>query len=232
MQKVILATPDGQEVSTTNPLPVHDLTGGGGGGGGAYTIADGADVALGATIDAPSSPTAASTVAPETGIGLWKGIKNVLILIKDALGIKTGAAVVTDADGTVQQYLRGIVKLIVAGLTIKIDQVTAGANHVEIVGMAVPATMTPYNLELTLAVTEYSQALPANCLKFHFQCRTANEVRWQIVTGKVAGPTAPYLTLKAGQPYDSPDINQGASPSTLYFASATAGVVMEIVAWT
>ena len=95
----------------------------------------------------------------------------------------------------------------------------------------VVATPTDYNLTLTNADTEYSQAMPANCRRFEFQCRTEVTVRHAVVTGKVAASTAPFLTLKAGDYYDSGPINQGASPSTLYFASATAGVIMEIRAW-
>jgi hypothetical protein len=93
------------------------------------------------------------------------------------------------------------------------------------------ATPTVYNLTLTNANTEYSQAMPANCRGFEFLCRTAFDCRFAFVTGKVATPTAPYMTLKSGYVYSSPDLSQGASPSTLYFASATAAVVMEIMAW-
>lgn len=32
---------------------------------------------------------------------------------QDAIGVKTGAAVITDADGTIQQYLRGLVSLLI-----------------------------------------------------------------------------------------------------------------------
>lgn len=91
---------------------------------------------------------------------------------------------------------------------------------------------TIYNVTLTSADTEYSQAMPENCRFFEFQCRTAFAVRYAYVTGKVATPTAPYMTLKSGNYYYSPVISQAATPSTLYLASAQAGVVVEIVAWT
>jgi len=101
------------------------------------------------------------------------------------------------------------------------------------VGKIDPVTATPtvYNVTLTTANTEYSLALPANCRGFEFQCRTEATVRFAFATGKVATPTAPYMTLKAGDYYVSPPINQGAAPSTLYFASATAGVEMEAIPW-
>lgn len=94
------------------------------------------------------------------------------------------------------------------------------------------ATPIPYNVTLTSADTEYSQAMPDDCRGFEFQCRTEHDVRYAFVAGKVAGPTAPYLTLKAGDYYYSPPIFQDGTPSTLYLASATAGVIVEILAWT
>lgn len=109
--------------------------------------------------------------------------------------------------------------------------ISAGSNNI---GKIDPVISTPatYNLTLTLANTEYSQALPSSCRFFEFQCRTAFAVRFAFVTGKVAAPTAPYMTLKSGNYYYSPSINQGATPGTLYLASAEAGVVVEIIAWT
>lgn len=95
----------------------------------------------------------------------------------------------------------------------------------------VPTTSTPYSVTLTLANTEYSQALPNGCRAFEFQCRTLVDVRWAFVTGKVAGSTDPYRTLKAGAAYHSFDLYQ-ATGSTLYFASSTAGSVVELLAWT
>lgn len=93
------------------------------------------------------------------------------------------------------------------------------------------ATPTIYNVTLTAANTEYSQALPANCRGFEFQARTAFDIRFAFVTGKVAAPTAPYMTLKSGSSYSSYPVAQAASPSTLYLASGTAGIVVEILAW-
>lgn len=103
------------------------------------------------------------------------------------------------------------------------DSVTAQS------GITTPAI---YNVTLTSANTEYSQALPNNTKCFEFRCRSAVDVRFAFVTGKVAAPTAPYMTLTGGDWYTSPILNQGTSPSTLYLASATAGVVACIIAWT
>lgn len=97
-----------------------------------------------------------------------------------------------------------------------------------------PVTATPiiYNVTLTLADTEYSQAMPLNCRCIEFQARTAADIRFAFVTGKVATPTAPYMTLKSGHWYFSQPLSQGAAPSTLYLGTATAGTVVEILAWT
>lgn len=69
-------------------------------------------------------------------------------------------------------------------------------------------TPTVYNVTLTSADTEYSQAMVTNCRRFEFQARTDVAVRFAYVTGKVAGPANPYVTLKAGDVYDSGPINQ------------------------
>jgi len=208
------------------------------------------------------------TVATATGAGA-------------TIGVITGAAVITDADGTIQQYLRGLVKLIVAKITVTlgagtalvgkfgIDQATLNANEVVVKsgtiaalggglpaafgagggvkvdgsGTALPVSGTVsadakasiaavYNVSMTLADTEYSQVLPANCRGFEFQCRSAFAIRWQVVTGKVATPTAPWMTLKSGDAYSSPSIAQAASPSTLYFGCDDAAQIVELLAWT
>jgi len=118
-------------------------------------------------------------------------------------------------------------------ITLDSEAVVLGAGTANVGKMDVPtATPTVYNVTLTNADTEYSQAMPANCRGFEFQCRTENDVRFAVVTGKVAAPTAPYMTLKAGDYYASFPINQAASPSTLYLASSVAGVIVEIIAWT
>ena len=91
-------------------------------------------------------------------------------------------------------------------------------------------TPTVFNVTLTNANTEYSQALPTNTKELRFRCRTLYDIRYAWVTGKVATPTEPYLTLPAGSDYwsDRNDLNN----QTLFFASSTAGVSVEIECWT
>lgn len=45
---------------------------------------------------------------------------------QNAIGITTGAAVITDADGTIQQYLRGLVKLFVTAGSALVTAVVGG----------------------------------------------------------------------------------------------------------
>ena len=119
---------------------------------------------------------------------------------------------------------------------------TANTTDVDVISSALPsggataAKQQPpvtasavYNVTLTSADTEYSQALTANTREFRFRCRTIFDVRFAFVTGKVATPTAPYLTLPAGSDYWSDNVNLAAT--TLYVASAEAGVVVEIEEW-
>lgn len=100
--------------------------------------------------------------------------------------------------------------------------------------MATSETLTPtvYNVNLTTADTQYSQALPANTRYFSVWCRDGSVMRLAFVTGKVATPTAPYLTIGANAAYNSPEKIQ-ASPSglTLYLASPDGSKVAEILAW-
>ena len=91
------------------------------------------------------------------------------------------------------------------------------------------ATVAEYNVMLTNANTEYSQALPANCRKLILRCRTADTVRYAWATGKVAMPTAPYQTLRASAEYALDGIK--VASGIIYLASATAGVVVEMEAW-
>ena len=94
----------------------------------------------------------------------------------------------------------------------------------------VTETPTVYNKTLTVADTEYSQALPSSTREIRFRCRTLFDVRFAWVTGKVATPTAPYLTLPAGSDYSSDD--KDLTAKKLYLASSEAGVVVEISVWT
>jgi len=59
----------------------------GGSGGSPVTLVDGADVAQGTTTDAAASSTVAEDATARTGISLFKGIKNILLLVKALLDV-------------------------------------------------------------------------------------------------------------------------------------------------
>lgn len=92
------------------------------------------------------------------------------------------------------------------------------------------SSVIEYNLTLVNANTEYAQALPANARKAAFRCRTGATIRYAWAPGKVAGPTTPYQTLAGGAEYQLDGVNL--ADATLYFASATAGVAVELEVWT
>lgn len=91
---------------------------------------------------------------------------------------------------------------------------------------------TIQTLTLTDANTEYSLAIASPVSEISIQCRTAVDVRMATATGKVAGSTNPFATIKAGGAYSKQfQPNEQANDFTLYFASASAGVVLEIMTW-
>ena len=94
-----------------------------------------------------------------------------------------------------------------------------------------PTATTPaiYNVTMTLADTEYSQALPANTKKFLIHTRDGTAFRLAFVTGKVATPTVPYFTILANDSYYE-DLIQPAI-LTLYFGCASAGKIIELIVW-
>ena len=85
-----------------------------------------------------------------------------------------------------------------------------------------------YNVTMTNANTEYSQAL-TNCKKFIILMRE-NDTAFRIafVTGKVATSTVPYFTVPEGSSYNEDNIN---FTGTIYFACASAGKNIQIIAW-
>ena len=54
-------------------------------------------------------------------------------------------------------------------------------------------------------------------------------MRISFTTGKVATPTAPYITVKAGMWYYAEGLKL--TSVTIYFATVNAGDVAEIIAW-
>ena len=112
------------------------------------------------------------------------------------------------------------------------DAPNAASNPAFTKDVATPAAPTIYNVTMTTLNTEYSQALPANCKKFAMKVQLGTgsyKYRVAFVTGKVATPTAPYLQYNDDVEYFEEGLNY--ATSTLYFASTTSGLVMQIIAW-
>lgn len=116
-----------------------------------------------------------------------------------------------------------------AGGGLKIDGSGTALPVSGTVTVSLPTTVAHTATTLTNANTEYTLTIPANTRRLSFKCRTSYAVRFAFVTGKVATPTDPYQTLPSGAEYSTGDVLLGAS--TLYLASATAGVVIEAEMW-
>lgn len=96
-------------------------------------------------------------------------------------------------------------------------------------GPSEPMTLqTPVNLALAVADTQYVLTIPKGAKHFSFFARGGADFRWALADGKVAGPTAPYLTA----PYTSPEkMETVGSDLIVYFATDTGGTVIELVYW-
>lgn len=84
-----------------------------------------------------------------------------------------------------------------------------------------------YNLELTLADTEYSILLNVRTRKIFFKNRSNVDIRYAYKPGFVATFTEPYLTLDAG---NSRQI-EISNAMKLCFACSLPGKVVELEIW-
>jgi len=85
---------------------------------------------------------------------------------------------------------------------------------------------------MTDANTEYSFEIPAGSVRFSIKCQDGTAFRLAFVTGKVATPTAPYLTILANGALNDPgDIQIGSTALTVYVACASASKVIECVSY-
>ena len=122
-------------------------------------------------------------------------------------------------------------KLIVAPATeAKQDTIKSAIDLVTAKIASASTTIGQYNIVMTTINTEYSQALPTGCRGFEFWTRSGELARFAFTTGKVAGSTDPYFTLRRGATYQSTE-TLDLTGKTLYVASATAGDVVELITW-
>ena len=134
-------------------------------------------------------------------------------------------------NGTAWQWA-----LVDAAGHLQLDVVTSGlpggaataANQAAIIAAMLNRATTPavYNVTMTLAATEYNQALPANTKKFLIKCRTDYAIQVCFVA---LGSGTLFVTVPPGMTYWE-DLIQPAT-LTLYFQCAVAAQVAEIVAW-
>lgn len=99
---------------------------------------------------------------------------------------------------------------------------------------AVARVPTITNVTMTNLDTEYEHILGLHTKKFMVHTRDESAFRLAYETGHVATPVAPYLTILDSCRYYEEDINNeypAADLLTLYFASDSAGKVIEIVEW-
>ena len=92
--------------------------------------------------------------------------------------------------------------------------------------LSMATTPVIYNVTMTTANTEYSQALPSNTKKLLVKCRGAYDIKVALTTGE-SGTN--YITVPAGSALCETLIV--AASLTLYFQCATAAQVAEIIAW-
>ncbi len=114
-----------------------------------------------------------------------------------------------------------------AALPLAAGAATAAAQASALATMLTRATSPlVYNVAMTLADTEYSQALPANTRKFLIRCRGAYPIN---VCALPLGSDTLFITLPSGAAYWE-DVIQ-ITGFTLYFQCPTAAQVCEIIAW-
>ena len=124
--------------------------------------------------------------------------------------------------GTTPESIRDVTKISqpVGQKNVAGDQINPASNA---------TTPVIYNMAMTLANTEYSQALPAKTKRFSIHLRDYSEFRFAYEADKVATPTEPYETIPVGHEKHEEMIEPASL--TLYFASPAATKVTEIEAW-
>ena len=106
---------------------------------------------------------------------------------------------------------------------------TVAGGELTIKDKATATTPAIYNVTMTNANTEYSQALSSNTKRFSIKTRDGTAFRVAFETGKVATPTEPYETVPANSEYYEDALT--VDSLTLYFACGTAAKIVEIVCW-
>jgi len=127
----------------------------------------------------------------------------------------------------IQAYIDGIETLLGGGLPAALDNL---ALKIREQNWPIPTTYTGYNVTMTDADHEYSQAIAGTVRAYEIATRDRTAFRFSFATGKVATPTAPYKTIAAKEVYWKEGVKM--TDPTFYFASASAGKVIELDVWT
>lgn len=96
-------------------------------------------------------------------------------------------------------------------------------------GGTIPPVTTPtiYNVAVTLANTEYSQALSASTKRFSIKMRGFSDLKLAYVSGQ-SGTI--FITIPGGSSYEEINL-AGTTALTLYFQSPSASQDVEVVQW-
>jgi len=110
------------------------------------------------------------------------------------------------------------------------DDLLTPLDHMKLNNVRAACTPTIYNIAITSADAEYSQAIPEGTKRFRAVLADGTAFRLAWVAGKVATPTAPYWTQPANIPYvEESGLFTVVTP--LYFACGTGTKVMQIECW-
>ncbi len=175
----------------------------------AVTIADGADVTLGALADAVVAAGAAGSISAKL-----RRLTTDLDALLTELQLKAN---LTDTQ-----------PISAAALPLPLGAATYAMqdNIVTALGMLLSPDHAIYNVTMTLANTEYSQLLNYRVKKLTVKCRTNYAVQ---LCFTALGSDTLYITIPPGQNYWEDNLYIDAP--TLYFQCATAAQVLEIIAW-
>jgi len=106
--------------------------------------------------------------------------------------------------------------------------------NVGAVTLDLPITPSIVNTTMTLADTEYSAAIPANCKKIVIYVEDGLDsfnYRFAFETLKVATPTRPYKKYNGSIEWDSGLLKMSDTPGSIYFACSVADKIMVIEFW-
>lgn len=124
-------------------------------------------------------------------------------------------------------YVDGLETLLGGGLPAALDNL---ALKIREQNWPIPTTYTGYNVTMTDADHEYEQAITGTVRAYEIATRDRTAFRFSFATGKVATPTEPYKTIAANEVYWKEGVKL--TNPTFYFASASAGKVIDLDVWT